>query len=181
MNRQKIATGVMTIAVLTSSIVMVPSAFAQGTTSTTHSGFFQGMIQAIEQKFGLNHDQVQSVVKDYRENHKASARPTMTTQMMEDREKVRLDKLVSEKKITAAQETAIIAELAALHAKYPVTDTQTPEQRRTNMENIQKDLKAWASEQGIDASVIMPGFGMGMRGRMGNHMGKWGVTPTPAQ
>jgi hypothetical protein len=84
---------------------------------------------------------------------------------MQTREKQRLDKLVSSGKITAGQETAILAEFVTLQA-----------QDKTNPKNMQNDWKIWATANGIDPTLVMPFGGMG--GRTDRGFGKR-PTPTP--
>jgi hypothetical protein len=116
---------------------------------------FTGLVQYLSQKFGLNQSEVQSAVSDYQK------------QQMQNREQTRLDKLVSNGKITSAQEQAIIAELAALKTKYTPAD----------FKNEQAELKSWAQSQGIDPTLVIPGFGMG--GRRGGMKGNWPGHPSP--
>jgi len=187
---KKLTTLFATVAVVATLLVAAPYANAQSTTSQPHQGFFQGLIQFIEQKFGLDKTQVQSAVSEYKAQRQANItpRPTMSAQQQQDREKARLDKLVQQGKITSDQETAIINELNTLHTKYPVDANATAAQRRTQMQSMMNDLKAWATSQNINLSYVMPGFGGGMMGRRGMHRGggKWAtpsatVTPAPTQ
>ena len=93
-------------------------------------------------------------------------------QNRQDREKKRLDDLVSQGKITSEQETAIINELKSLKDKYKLGQNtqETLEQRKADMESFQKDLKAWADSQKIDIKLIEP-FGGPMMGRGMGHKG----------
>ena len=162
-------------------IATIPAANAQ-TNATTQPNFFQGLIQSIAQKFGLQQSQVQSVVNDYHQQQKQKMQ-----QNMQDRQKQRLDQLVKDGKITSTQETLIINELASLRNKYNPENMKdkTPDQRKTQMDSMQNEFKAWAQSQGIDPSIIMPGFGMGPRGRMkvrwGDRKNNISVTPSPTQ
>ena len=105
----------------------------------------------------------------------------MSPEARQTSDKKRLDALVSQGKITQAQEDAIIAELATLRAKYPVDPNATPEQRKTQMTNIQNDIKSWAKINGIDPTYIMPygqGRGIGVGRRGGMMRGNEGKEPT---
>ncbi len=164
------------------------SAYAQTPTPAQHPGFFGGLVQYIEQKFGLDKSQVQTAVSEYRAQRKASItpRPTLTSQQLDDREKMRLDTLVSAGKITAAQESAIIAELASLRSKYNLSSLQsmTQEQRITAMTGFRSDLVAWATAQNIPLGYVMPEARMDRRGEMGRaRFGKLNngtqISPTP--
>jgi len=187
MKKQKITLSILILTVLATTLFVAPIAFAQGTTNTSKPNFFQGLITYIEQKFGLNKDQVTQAVNDYKAQVKATItpRPTLTPDQIQAQEKARLDKLVTAGKITAAQETAIIAELAALNTKYNLSSL-TGTQRKTQMQAMQAELKTWATSNNINLANLMP-FGMGgPRGGMGGKggfRGQWGpkptVTPTP--
>ena len=184
--KQSVATAALAITIL----AFAAPVFAQSNTGQSNGGFFQGIIQFIEQKFGLNQNQVQSAVQQYQQQRKATItpRPTLTQQQMSDREKSRLDNLVSSGKITSDQETAILNELSSEQSKYNLTSLQgeTPQQRRSTMQSMQSDLKTWAQANNINPMYVMP-FGGGMRngtGMMKGGYGKWGhswnsPTPTP--
>ena len=172
--------------VMVGSVVAAPlPAYAAGPGWLGEGNFFSRFVDFFAQKFGLDKTQVQNAMTDFHTQQMANVtpRPTPTQQEMDAREKQRLDPLVAQGKITADQETAIIAELDALHAKYPFDKNQTADQRKTNMQNMQNDWKTWASANNIDLTIIRgpwggmgPGFG-GRRGFWGK--GHWGSTPTP--
>jgi polyhydroxyalkanoate synthesis regulator phasin len=154
-------------------VALTPLAYAQTPGNTPQPNFFQGLIQFISQKFGLSQDQVKSAVSDYQAQKKQD-----NQKLMQDRKKKRLDILVSQGKITADQETAIINELNSLQSKYGNQTNLTPAQRKQNMQNRMNDLKTWAAQQGIDLSLIMPGPGKGgpksgSGKRFGMGMGRW--------
>ena len=135
--------------------MVVPSAFAQSTTANNKPNFFQGLITFIEEKFGLNKDQVTSAVNQYKDQVKATItpRPTLTPEQIQAQEKAGLDKLVTAGKITSAQETFILNELSALNSQYPLTGL-TGTQRRTQMQAMQAALKAWATSNNINLAYI---------------------------
>ena len=193
-NHTKFTRSIATVAMVTTLLVTAAPAFAQTPTpSQQHGGFFQGLIQFIEQKFGLDKTQVQSAVQQYKTQRGASMtpRPTMTPQQMTTREKSRLDKLVSSGKITSAQEQAILTELSTEQSKYMSSmQDETQSQRKTTMQSMQSNLTTWAQSQNINPMYVLP-FG-GMRGGKGMMRGKGGhgnwmhpsgsptVTPTPS-
>lgn len=168
---------IISVLVLGAGIIMIaPQAHAQ-TPTPVKTNFFQGLIDVIAQKFGLDKTKVQSVVDDYAKQERVKRQ-----QMMQQREETRLNQLVQEGKITSAQKDAILKELAALKNKYNQADLKnmTPDQRRQQFQNMQNELKSWAQSQGIDLSILKPGFGMGKRD-MGWH-GMWrGTSLPPAQ
>ena len=193
-NHTKLTRSIATVAMVTTLLVTAAPAFAQTPTPSQQSGgFFQGLIQFIEQKFGLDKTQVQSAVQQYKTQNGTSMtpRPTMTPQQMSDQEKSRLDKLVSSGKITSAQVQAILTELSTEQSKFMSSmQNETPQQRKTTIQSMQSDLKAWAQSQNINPMYVMSfggmrgGKGMMMRGKGGN--GNWHpsgaptVTPTPS-
>jgi polyhydroxyalkanoate synthesis regulator phasin len=183
---KKILVPVFAFFVLLSGVLfVVPPAHAQGTNSG-NGNFFSGLVQFIAQKFGLDKTQVQSAINDYHTQNKANIalRPTPSAQDLQNRDKTRLDKLVSAGKITAAQEQAILDELTSLRLKYKFDKSLTTDQRKTQMQAMQADIKSWATSQGINPSYVMM-FGIsGLRGRGMREPGEgWGEKPsvTPTQ
>ena len=147
------------------------------------SNFFSGFIDFISKQFNLNKTDVQTALKTYQAQRKVTItpKPSMSPEARQAAEKARLDKLVTQGKITGDQENAIIAILA----KYPQDPNATPEQRETQMTSMQNELKTWAASQKLDLNSILPmfGFGKGRGGQRGEERGermpKPSVTPTP--
>jgi hypothetical protein len=184
MKKQKIALSLLILTVLTTALFVAPAAFAANATTDNKPNFFQGLITFIEQKFGLNKDQVTSAVNEYKSQVKATItpRPTMTPDQIQAQEKTRLDKLVAANKITSDQENKILAELSTLNAQFPLTGL-TGTQRKTQMQAMQAAIKTWATSTGINATYVMPFEGMGgprggMGGGKGGFRGQWGPKPT---
>jgi polyhydroxyalkanoate synthesis regulator phasin len=181
MNKQKITIGLTILTLLTTTLFVAKPAFADSSATTNKPNFFQGLVTFIEQKFGLNKDQVTAAVNQYKNQVKANTtpRPTQTPAQIQAMEKTRLDKLVSSGKITSDQEKAIINELALLNTKYNLSSL-TGTQRKTQMQVMQAELKTWAASQSpsINLTDIMP-FG-GPREGMGGRgfKGQWGQKPT---
>lgn len=179
----------LTLGLVSTLLFVSPQAHAQGMTNTTHPNFFQGIIDFIAQKFGLDKTQVQSAVNDYRSQQKANTpRPTMSPEDVAAREKTRLDQLVKDGKITSSQETAILSELATLRVKYNPDSMRnlSPQDRRTKMQQMRDEIINWAKSQGIDSSYVMSfgpmggmGFGKGMRRGFGDWHQEITPTPTP--
>jgi hypothetical protein len=168
MKKQKILLSLTAVFLTGTALFAVIPVHAQTPTVTSpRMNFFQEFIQFIAQKFGLDKTQVQSAVTDFQNQKKATItpRPTLTQQQITDREKTRLDSLVTDGKITPEQETAIIDELALLHSKYGFAAMQnlTPDQRKAQMTARQNDILAWAKSTGIDSSYLT-GFGLGGKG-----------------
>ena len=96
MKKQKITLSLLILTVLATALFVTPMVFAQGTAANNKPNFFQGLINFIEQKFGLNQDQVTSAVNQYKNQVRATItpRPTLTPDQIQAQEKARLDKLV---------------------------------------------------------------------------------------
>ena len=180
MNKKKLVT-LGTLAVIVGTLFVSRPAYAAEKGGFWGGNFFSGLVTFISQKFGLDKTQVQNAVQDYKKQTMATItpRPTMSPESKQTAEKKRLDTLVSQGKITTDQENAIIAELEAVQAKYKLDASAAPEQRKTQMQSIQSELKSWATSQGIDISyLMMGGNGRGMGGGMrGNRTPKPTVTP----
>lgn len=178
--KKTLTTAVLVLAIGSSTLFTVLPAYAADGSTPTKMGPIEDIAQFFEKKFNLNHEQVQSALSEYKTQHKADRDKNIGGM-----EKKRLDMLVSQGKITSAQETAILKELAELKAKYQINDpdNQTPDQRKTAMTNFQNDLKAWSDAQKIDLQYIEP-FG-GKMMKMGHGYGMWKksstITPHPTQ
>ncbi len=146
-------------------------AYAASTT-TTQQSFWDNFAQFFAQKFNLDKNQVISAITDFRNQHKQHMQQTM-----QDKEKARLDALVTSGKITSSQEQAILNELVSLRQKYSANNLQnlTPQERHQEFQKKRQELQDWAKSQGIDPTLIMSGSGMRMM-----HKGLTGSpTPTP--
>ena len=169
--------------ILVVSSVLAVSAPAYASNGWFGGGnFLSGFITFRLRSLGCHTSQVQIAITEYKATITPKPRPTPNPQAMQQREKAQLDKLVSSGKITSAQETAILAELATLQSQYPFTQGATQAQRQTNMQNMQSAWKTWAAANGIDPTLVMPfgGMGGGMgRGLGGRGRGNWKPTPTP--
>lgn len=114
------------------------------------------LIQRLIDRFDLNQDEVESVISEYKqERHQA----------MEQKHAELLDQAVSDGKITEEQKQ----ELEEIHenwiAEKDTWTDLTPEERRSKAQSHRDEMQAWAEENGIDLSDIMP-FGQGRGGHM---------------
>lgn len=176
LKKKIVSTAAVLFITLTPMVATVP-AYAADTNTITNHNFFQGLVDFLSQRFGLDKTQVQSAVNEYHTQQMQNRQ-----QKMQDNEKKRLDKLVSEGKITSSQEQAIITELQNLRTKYSPDSFKglTPDQRKQRFQDMQNEITSWAKSQGIDPKYVMPFPGMGMGMRMGFRMGKWAANhPTP--
>ncbi len=122
---------------------------------------FSGLAEMIAQKFGIDQTQVQSVLDQYRQQQMQDRKNKMQ-QLLNNK----LDQEVTAGKITAGQKQGILDELTQLKNKYGPTAGQslTLQQRQQNFQNLQSDIKAWATSQGIDPTLLPMGWGrMGMK------------------
>lgn len=176
---------VFAVALITGSLFIVSKPAYAANRGMWGGNLFSDLVTFISQKFGLDKTKVQNAVQDFKKQKEASItpRPTMSPQQQEDAEKKRLDPLVAQGKITQDQENAIIAELATLRATYKFDQNETPEQRKTQMTNMQDELKKWASDNKIDPQYVLSfgrGRGMGEGKIEGGFRGRGPMsTPTP--
>jgi len=128
------------------------------------------LVQRLVQKFNLDESEVQAVFDEEMADHHAQ---------MQTRMEQRIDKLVTDGKITQEQKQKILDKLEEMHDQMPVDENEfenmTPEQRQSEMQKRKTELEAWAKENGIEVSYLRPNErgGRGGRGMMGRHfMGK---------
>lgn len=124
------------------------------------------LVQKIATTFKLSEDEVQKVFDDEREAREAEREKTQTE---------RLQALVDDGTITAAQKTAIEAKIKEMKAEREANKDSmkdlTGEERKAKMEERRTEMEAWAKEQGLDLSelhgVLMGGHGRGGMGGPG--------------
>ena len=129
-----------------------------------------GLAQALATKYNLNQSDVQNFISTYMQQHRGQSQVNM-----QQMQKKRLDQLVSQGKISNAQEVAILNELETLQKQLSSSSfkTMTQAQRQTVMKNDKNTLTQWAKSQGISPAYVMP---------FGGHRGGWNKTaqsPTP--
>jgi hypothetical protein len=121
------------------------------------------LVDKIASTFNLDKSKVQAVFDADR-----SARQVEREKQVSDR----LQALVDDGTITAAQKTAIESKLAELkkerQADHGAWKDLTEEQRKAKMEEKRTELENWAKEQGLDLSKLKGIFG-GPGGRGGMH------------
>ena len=136
---------------------------------------FGGLAQAIAQKFNLSQSDVQLVVTDWH-----TKQHTQMEEKMKENLSARLDALVKEGKLTAAQKQAILNKFAEQKNDFKLSDLKdkTSDERRAAMEQKKTDLENWAKSQGIDLTLLPEIMG-GHHMRMGGRGGMYRVSPTP--
>lgn len=159
MHITKILVPVVTLSLVGASILSVGQVYAQSHGSPT-------LVQAIAQKFGLNQSQVQSVFDQYKQQRQANVQ-----QRLNDR----LTKLVQNGKITDAQKTAILAEVAKLKSEYNAQSfkNMTLAQRKQAFQKEQAEIDSWSKSHGINPMYLRVGWGIPRSGWVT-------VTPTPS-
>lgn len=110
------------------------------------------IVQKIADRFGLDEDEVQKVLVEFREEHKAQMQENFYT---------RLNNLVESGKITANQKQAIISKFEEMKEEHKKLDDLSPEERNAkikdhlnNRKNRAKELKTWAQENNIDLELL---------------------------
>lgn len=179
-NKKKTMLIVSVFTVFTSLFVVLKPIYATDK-SFWGGNLFSGLIEYISQKFSLDKSQVTSAVQDFQKQKKATItpRPTMSIQDRQAAEKKRLDLLVNQGKINTDQENAIIAELESLRVQYKIDQNMTPDQRKTQMQNMQNELKSWAESKQIDPNYVLGiGVGRDMGEGRGGFRVKRGPSPT---
>lgn len=142
---------------------------ASAATGTTTQG---NLVDKIASKFNISKDDVQKVFDEDRAAHEAEHDKEVSD---------RLQKLVTDGTITAAQKTAIEAKIKEMkadrEANRDAMKNLSETERKAKMDEKRSALEAWAKEQGLDLSKLKGVFG-GPHGH-GNHGGPEG--PPPAQ
>src|SRR3972149_5597504 len=105
------------------------------------------IVQKLVEKFGLDAEEVMEVFEAQREENQAERRAKFVE---------RLNELVSEGKITSSQKDLILSKFDELQSKMEEWKDLEPEERKAQIENYRKELKAWADENGIDLKELFP-------------------------
>lgn len=160
--KTKIIIPTLIISLIFSSFLLIKPVYAQESQPGPF-GFFKNFFSQVAQKFGFKKNPVtdqqnfQDGQKDRPQgspNGSPRSFPSGSPMSLENMLEERLDKLVSDGKITEEQKTAILAKIEALQAEYSL-DSLTGEERQEKMQEMMEKLKTWAQEQGIDQTYIM--------------------------
>lgn len=103
------------------------------------------LVDEIAQKFNLNKQDVQSVFDKHHQEHEAANQQKLKT---------RLDKLVSEGKITSSQETLILNKLQEFQTFKDSLKGKTAAERKTLMDQEQASLQQWAKDNNIPTNLV---------------------------
>lgn len=142
----------------------IASVIGIGVVSAESTTTGQSLADKIASKFNLKSADVQKVIDEDRTAHEADRRAEMKT---------KLDQAVKDGKITAEQETKLLAKLDEMDAarERASSNTSTSEaDRKTAMDKERTDFEAWLKANNIPTDIVpMMGKGMG-RGGMVRHM-----------
>jgi hypothetical protein len=127
---------------------------AQAAFNGNHPNFGGNMVNAIAQKFNLNSSDVQQVVDEQfaqqKEQMDANRQQTFTD---------RLNKAVTDGKLTQDQADKITAEKASIDSQIAALNGKTGDDLKTAMKQIMDSEKQWATDNNIPQQYLMPGFG----------------------
>lgn len=106
------------------------------------------LVDAISQKFNLKKEDVQKVFDDNKITRQAEHQANV---------KARLDKAVTDGKITADQEQKIIAKLAEGKTFFDTLKDKTGSERKIAINAHQAELEAWAKTNNINMQFLAGG------------------------
>lgn len=115
------------------------------------------IVDKIAKKFDLNKDDVQKVFDENRAEHEAER---------QQRLEKKLDKAVSDGKITSAQKDQIIAKLGEMKSFFDSLKDKSPAERKASLKAKRGELQQWAKDNNIPDGLLMP---EGMHGGFGGH------------
>ena len=123
----------------------------------------QSLIAKIAERFGLNQDEVQTVVTQQRQEFRAQRHTEMQARFSE-----RLDEAVSNGELTEDQRQTIEQKHEGLRTTHEqeMEDRQnmSREQWRETRESHHAEMEQWADDNGIDMKYFMRGMKDHMRG-----------------
>jgi Spy/CpxP family protein refolding chaperone len=140
------------------SLVAVNAASADETGST--------LVDRIAERFSLNHDEVQVVFDEFRDEKQAEMQQKMDE---------RLQQAVDEGKLTEEQKAAILQHREDERAFFESLKGMSEDERKEALKQHAEEVKQWAEENGIEHPFFMkrhggkpgPGFGMHFFGKGG--------------
>ncbi|MCA9369399.1 MAG: hypothetical protein H6773_03870 [Pseudomonadales bacterium] len=145
--------------------LLTVGAFSASTVQAMEAERGLPLAMRIAERFGLNESDVEEVFSQYRVERQVAA---------QERFEEHLASLVEDGTLTQEQSDAIIQKHEEMRADHEALMNATPEERDAYREQHRAEMKAWAEEQGIDTSEIMPAGGpVGPKGeRNGNGDGQ---------
>lgn len=125
------------------------------------------LAQRISNRFGLNQEEVETTMEEYRYEHRQMHEERMG-EMLEER----LSEAVEEGELTSDQMYAVLAKHEEMESERDELEDLSPEERREAMADHHEEMEAWAQENDIDLDIFHRygegGYGKPMRG-MGMH------------
>jgi len=125
---------------------LVGTAVVSAATDTSNSGT---LVDKIAQKFNLNKADVQAVFDQNRTDHEAQRQANVQT---------KLDQAVKDGKLTADQESKILAKLKELQAQRDADKgtmkDKTPAERKAAMDAKKAELEQWAKDNNIPTQYL---------------------------
>lgn len=113
---------------------------AMAATNTDSTNPQDSLVQKLADKFHLNKPDVQAVFDQNHQDMKQKRQAML---------KARLDQAVKDGKLTADQETKLLAEIQTLH-------DQNKADKKGDRKEMHDHLEQWAKDNGIDLSQVLP-------------------------
>ena len=132
--------------------------------AATNTDSQSDLVSKIAKKFNLKSDEVKQVFDDAHKEHEAERSAKLSEN---------LQKKVDDGTITADQKTKLEAKFKELKTKHEAereaSKGSKPDRAamKQKMESERAELKAWATQNGIDLDKVMPVRAMGMGGHHG--------------
>lgn len=122
------------------------------------------LVSAIAQRFGLNENDVQTVFNEHwtQMNAEREARRTEMEARAQEGFTERINRAVTDGKLTQEQANLIIAKMTELRTQtQEELQNQTREERRAEMQERMETLKQWMIDNNIPQEICPMGFGIG--------------------
>ncbi len=130
---------------------------ASVTMASSNLGSREGLVEMLSSKFNLDEKEVEKVLKQHQLENQAEKQAEMKIKLEE-----KLNQAVTDGKITSDQRTLVLAKRVEMQNKINEEVygwSEKREARREKMENYREEMKQWAEDNGIDATLI----GLGRR------------------
>lgn len=108
-------------------------------------GNYISLPQKIAERFNLNFDEVQSFFNEIHQKR---------IQQAQERVEIKLNEALLNGKITQAQKEAILVKIKELYQKKEDLNCLSFKERRSRRQELQKEMKDWADQNGIDFGFL---------------------------
>lgn len=154
------------------ALAITAGSYGASTVFASSNNQFKGgdLVQRLVDHFNLNQDEVDQVVSQFRDEQQ---------QEREQEVQANLSEAVQNGTITEEQKNLILQKHSEIQNKMEALRDSDPETRRTQMREVQDEMRQWAAENGIDMSFMRPeredkgGMRMGDRDGDGQGMGRY--------